>query len=106
MPVSASNVLIGAPAQKTTGAIICAPRGTMTPKTARDEIKGTGVEDSGYISEDGLTLTPEYSTSDINDWSGALVRRILESFNGTLLVEPWSLATQQGGPYKVFTPFW
>ncbi len=29
-----------------------------------------------------------------------------ESFNGSLLVEPWTLATQQGGPYKVFTPFW
>ena len=30
----------------------------------------------------------------------------VESFNGALLFEPWSLATQQGGPYKVFTPFW
>ena len=30
----------------------------------------------------------------------------VESFNGALLFEPWNLATQQGGPYKVFTPFW
>ncbi len=30
----------------------------------------------------------------------------VESFNGALLFEPWSLSTQQGGPYKVFTPFW
>ncbi len=30
----------------------------------------------------------------------------VESFSGALLFEPWSLATQQGGPYKVFTPFW
>ena len=30
----------------------------------------------------------------------------VESFNGCLLFEPWGLATQQGGPYKVFTPFW
>lgn len=30
----------------------------------------------------------------------------VESFNGALLFEPWELATQQGGPYKVFTPFW
>ncbi|KRA44232.1 deoxyribodipyrimidine photo-lyase [Pseudoxanthomonas sp. Root630] len=30
----------------------------------------------------------------------------VESFNGSLLFEPWDLATQQGGPYKVFTPFW
>ncbi len=29
-----------------------------------------------------------------------------ESANGALLFEPWDLATQQGGPYKVFTPFW
>ncbi len=27
-------------------------------------------------------------------------------FNGSLLFEPWDLATQQGGPYKVFTPYW
>jgi deoxyribodipyrimidine photo-lyase len=30
----------------------------------------------------------------------------VQSFNGALLFEPWELATQQGGPYKVFTPFW
>ncbi|KAF1728654.1 MAG: DNA photolyase family protein [Pseudoxanthomonas sp.] len=30
----------------------------------------------------------------------------VESCNGCLLFEPWDLATQQGGPYKVFTPFW
>ena len=84
MPVSASNVLIGAPDQKTTGAILSAPLGAGKPKDARDNLAFVGVEDSGYISEDGLTLTPEYSTSDINDWSGALVRRVLESFNGTL----------------------
>ncbi len=29
-----------------------------------------------------------------------------ESFNAALLFEPWTLATQQGGPYRVFTPFW
>ena len=29
-----------------------------------------------------------------------------ESFNGSLLADPWDIATAQGGPYKVFTPFW
>src|SRR5690606_23523936 len=29
-----------------------------------------------------------------------------ESFNGALLFEPWQLATKQGEPYRVFTPFW
>jgi deoxyribodipyrimidine photo-lyase len=28
------------------------------------------------------------------------------SFNGSLLHEPWEVRTQDGGPYKVFTPFW
>jgi deoxyribodipyrimidine photo-lyase len=29
-----------------------------------------------------------------------------ESFNSALLYEPWNLKTGQGGPYRVFTPFW
>jgi deoxyribodipyrimidine photo-lyase len=29
-----------------------------------------------------------------------------ESFNGSLLHEPWTVATKQGRPYQVFTPFW
>ncbi|PWE18025.1 deoxyribodipyrimidine photolyase [Marinicauda salina] len=28
------------------------------------------------------------------------------SFNGSLLAEPWEIATKDGGPYRVFTPFW
>lgn len=32
--------------------------------------------------------------------------RIAESFNGSLLFEPWTVQTQQGKPYQVFTPFW
>ncbi len=30
----------------------------------------------------------------------------VESVNGTLLVEPWDIATGAGKPYSVFTPFW
>lgn len=30
----------------------------------------------------------------------------VESFNGSLLFEPWEVRTKQGGPFKVFTPFW
>lgn len=29
-----------------------------------------------------------------------------ESFNGSLLREPWEVQTKAGGPYGVFTPFW
>ncbi|MDV7271951.1 deoxyribodipyrimidine photo-lyase [Thioclava sp. A2] len=29
-----------------------------------------------------------------------------ESFAGFLLFEPWTVETRQGGPYRVYTPFW
>ncbi|HVN41573.1 MAG TPA: deoxyribodipyrimidine photo-lyase [Steroidobacteraceae bacterium] len=29
-----------------------------------------------------------------------------ESFNAALWFEPWEIRTGQGGPYRVFTPFW
>jgi deoxyribodipyrimidine photo-lyase len=29
-----------------------------------------------------------------------------ESFNGSLLHEPWTIATKLGAPYQVFTPYW
>lgn len=29
-----------------------------------------------------------------------------QSFNSALLFEPWTVATKQGKPYQVFTPFW
>jgi deoxyribodipyrimidine photo-lyase len=32
--------------------------------------------------------------------------RRVESFNGSLLFEPWAVCTQQDGPYRVFSPFW
>lgn len=30
----------------------------------------------------------------------------VRSFNAALLAEPWTVRTGDGGPYKVFTPFW
>jgi len=30
----------------------------------------------------------------------------VETFSANLLVEPWTVATAVGGPYRVFTPFW
>lgn len=86
MSVNASNVLTGAPDQLTTGAILSAPLGTDLPESPRDE-PDAAFKSSGYISENGLTLTPERSTVGIKDWSGATVRQILEEFNGTLAWE-------------------
>lgn len=79
----ALNVLVGAPDQETTGAILSAPIGTDLPESAVDAIDSDFVG-SGYVNEDGLTLGLDISTSDIRDWSGSLVRRLKESFDGTL----------------------
>lgn len=81
--VNAEEVLVGTPDQATTGAILSAPLGTTLPTSAVDELQ-LGFVDSGYVSADGLTLSPDMSTADINEWGGALVRRLLETFDGTL----------------------
>ena len=31
---------------------------------------------------------------------------VVESHNAALIAEPWQLQTQEGKPYRVFTPFW
>lgn len=83
-----SDVRVGAPDQSTTGAILHAPIGTALPTLS--SISKTGVQinqafvGNEYVSEDGLTLSPSRSTNDIKDWSGATVRKLLESFDGTL----------------------
>jgi len=83
MAVDSANVLVGAPDQATTGAILSAVIGTALPTTALTALAGA-FADSGYVSEDGLTLTPELSHESIMDWSGAVVRSALDSFVGTL----------------------
>jgi hypothetical protein len=83
MSVTATNVLTGAPDQLTTGPILSAPRGTALPDSLDAEIDAA-FEDSGYISEDGLTLTPERSTEQVKDWSGSVVRELLTEFSAKL----------------------
>lgn len=83
MAVNSQQILVGTPDQLTTGAILSAPIGTTLPTSAVDTL-GAAFKDCGYISSDGLQLTPSISTADINDWSGALVRRIIQTFDGTL----------------------
>jgi len=33
-------------------------------------------------------------------------RLSVESFNGKLIAEPWTMKTKAGAPFRVFTPFW
>ena len=97
-----SDVRVGAPEQGVTGAIKHAPLGTAIPTLA--DIKKAGVTlnqafaGDEYVSEDGLTLTPSRSTTDIKDWSGATVRKVLESFDGTLA---WTMISTNAGALSI-----
>ena len=96
------DVRIGAPDQKTTGAIKHAPLGTTLPSLSDVKVSGVTLDNAltgdEYVSEDGLTLTPSMSTTDIKDWSGATVRKVLESFDGTLA---WTMISTNEGSLGV-----
>ena len=97
-----SDVRVGSPEQETTGAILHAPLNTALPTLS--SITKTGVtldaafEGNEYVSEDGLTLSPSASTTDIKDWSGSTVRKVLESFDGTL---SWTMISTNEGALGV-----
>ena len=85
-----NDVRVGAPDQNqaTTGAILSAPVGTTLPSLSSITKASVTIDNAfvgnEYVSEDGLTLTPNFSTANIKDWSGAIVRKVLEEFDGTL----------------------
>lgn len=83
MAIDATKVLVGTPDQATTGAVLAAPLGTTGPTTAVSTLDAA-FEDSGFVSEDGLELAPSISTTSIKDWSGAVVRKLIEEFDGTI----------------------
>ena len=88
--LNAEEVYVGIPDQQTTGAILCAPIGTQLPTSAKDPL-AEAFKGSGYVSEDGLSLSTDYSTSEIKEWSGSIIRKILEQFDGTITWKEISL---------------
>lgn len=79
MGLDVSKVLVGAPDQSTGGAVYDAPIGGGTkPTSAKDPL--TGFTSSGYISDDGLEISPDRSTNGIPEWSGKTIRQILKEF--------------------------
>lgn len=97
-----TDVRIGAPDQKVTGAIKHAPVGTAVPKlediTKAAVALNEAFEGDEYVSQDGLTLAPSMSTTEIKDWSGATVRKVLESFDGTL---SWTMISTNKGALTI-----
>ena len=86
MALDAKRVYIGTPDQSaTTGAVL---RGdVMTTIPADIEAALTAIAsftNSGYVSSDGVTLSTELSTNDLQEWKGSVVRKLMESFTGTI----------------------
>ena len=88
MALDAESVYIGLADQSSatgaisSGAVIAAANVPTTFTAATAAIAAFTA--SGYVSEDGLTLSTDYSTTDVKEWNGATVRKLLESFDGTL----------------------
>lgn len=83
MGVNSKDVFVGAPDQQVTGAILTGPETDTIPETI-DDFVSTGLDDSGYVGEDGVTITPTESTESIRDWSLKVIRKVLTEFDATL----------------------
>lgn len=86
MTLDAAKVLVGAPdQQQTTGAIRTGDVLTTIPGTF-EEAKAVldAMTGSGYVSEDGVELSQDMSTADIREWGRNIVRKMLDSFDGTV----------------------
>ena len=86
MGINANKVFVGLPEQSsTTGALSYGPVITNIPETFDDAVTAiSAFTSSGYISEDGATLTYDRSTTDIIEWAKAKVRRVLDSADATI----------------------
>lgn len=86
MAVNNRNVLAGRPDQAVTGAILSTT--TLVTERPTDlfnlDLSQLKLVDSGYVGDAGLTLSVKRSTTDIKDWSQAIVKKILSEFSGTL----------------------
>lgn len=83
MGINAKNILIGAPDQSATTGAVC--YGDMnSDKLPTDAVSqlDASFKSGGYVSDAGVSITPEYSTTDIKDWSRNTVRTLLQEFNG------------------------
>jgi hypothetical protein len=83
MAVSAANVRVAA-----AGVVYHAPLLTTLPTDTTTALN-VAFLDVGYISDEGLSASPDESTSDIRAWGGDLVRRVIseygESYTFTML---------------------
>ncbi|MBB4071626.1 phage tail protein [Canibacter oris] len=99
---NAANVSVGKP--KAAGGIYFAPAGTTLPNDAKTALKSQ-FQGLGLVSEDGLTNSIEKDSSDIKDWSGQTVLKIVsgrtETFEHTFIETNEHVMKQVYGPANV-----
>ena len=76
--VTTTNILVGAPDQATSGAIFTAAVGSTAPTDAITALAGAFTS-SGYVGEDGVTLSGNKSVTKVRDWSKSDVKVLNES---------------------------
>ena len=82
--IKSTQVYTPVPDQSSTvGAVAVAPISTTAPTDAKTALPNAW-DTGGYVSEDGVTVTTEFNTNDKREWGGAVVRKLLESFDGTV----------------------
>lgn len=74
--MAADDIYVGAPVSGT-GGILTAATGTAVPTTT--SAATTGFTATGYIGEDGVTMTIDRETEDVMAWGGDKVRVITTS---------------------------
>lgn len=87
MAINAAKVLVGtADQQTTTGAIRSGDLVTTIPADFSAAVTAAAAlaTNSGYVSEDGLELSTDLSVSDLKEWNKATVRKVLDTFDGTI----------------------
>lgn len=86
MSLDAAKVLVGtADQQSSTGAVRSgAVISTIPASFSAAETTLATLTDSGYVSEAGVELSNDISTTDIVEWNRSVVRKVLDSFNGEL----------------------
>lgn len=88
MGINAKEVFVGLADQSATTGALCRGSviaGASVPADIDAAITAiSGFTSSGYVSEDGATLTTDISTTDLKEWNKNTVRRLLDSFDGTV----------------------
>lgn len=88
-PVSVQNVAqLIAPSPRTSGSVMWGPTGTSLPTTSYATLVGgtfpVGLNDLGFIDENGLKQKENRKTTDVFAWGGSLVGTLQTSYDRTM----------------------